>query len=171
MTYYFYIDVIVVSFVSRAGNSSLVWRLRGSKALDGAHESLADATVVHVRSAILGFGLPPADRISFVALRQNVRCILFFLGGLASFALPLRLIARLSGSFIDSSWFALDASRGIETPSSKLFMRSTAILSDCVIYVPAAWLFTRVWHSDRSRRTQVTAFLHYRLSCERAWFD
>ena len=60
-----------------------------------------------------------------------------------------------SGSFIDPSWFALDTSRGIETTTSKLFMRSTVILSDYAIYVPAAWLFTRVWHSGRSRRTQV----------------
>ena len=60
-----------------------------------------------------------------------------------------------SGSFIDASWFALDTSRGIETPTSKLFMRSTVLLSDYAIYVPAVWLFTRVWHSGRSRRTQV----------------
>ncbi|KAH9989678.1 glucosyltransferase [Russula compacta] len=63
------------------------------------------------------------------------------------------------GSFIDPSWFALDASRGIETPTSKLFMRSTVILSDYAIYVPAVWLFTRVWHSGRSRRTQNAALL------------
>jgi hypothetical protein len=77
----------------------------------------------------------------------------------------LLLIAN-SGSFVDPSWFALDASRGIETPGSKLFMRSTVILSDCAIYIPAAWLFTRVWHSDRSRRTQVLV-LHYLPSRER----
>ncbi|KAI9509204.1 glycosyltransferase family 57 protein [Russula earlei] len=63
------------------------------------------------------------------------------------------------GSFIDPSWFALDTSRGVENPTSKLFMRSTVILSDYAIYVPAAWLFTRVWHSDRSRRTQNGALL------------
>ncbi|KAI9465420.1 glycosyltransferase family 57 protein [Lactarius psammicola] len=51
------------------------------------------------------------------------------------------------GSWIDPEWFALDASRGIETPMSKLFMRGTVILSDYAIYVPAAWLFTRVWHA------------------------
>ncbi|KAH9179315.1 glycosyltransferase family 57 protein [Lactarius sanguifluus] len=47
------------------------------------------------------------------------------------------------GSWIDPKWFALDTSRGIETPTSKLFMRSTVILSDYAIYLPAAWLFTR----------------------------
>lgn len=60
-----------------------------------------------------------------------------------------------SGSWIDPQWFALDTSRGIETPMSKLFMRSTVILSDYAIYIPAAWLFTRVWLAGRSRRTQV----------------
>ena len=63
---------------------------------------------------------------------------------------------KSSGSFINASWFALDASRGIETPTSKLFMRSTVLLSDYAIYVPAVWFFTRVWHSGRSRRTQVS---------------
>ena len=62
-----------------------------------------------------------------------------------------------SGLFIDPSWFALDKSRGIETSASKLFMRGTVLLSDYAIYVPAAWFFTRVWHSGRSRRTQVFA--------------
>ena len=71
---------------------------------------------------------------------------------LCSFLLPLPMNR---GSFIDSRWFALDTSRGIETPASKLYMRSTVILSDYVVYIPAAWLFTRVWHSGRSRRTQV----------------
>ncbi|KAH9049839.1 glucosyltransferase [Lactarius hengduanensis] len=63
------------------------------------------------------------------------------------------------GSWIDPKWFALDTSRGIETPTSKLFMRSTVILSDYAIYLPAAWLFTRVWHAGRSRRTQNAALL------------
>ena len=34
-------------------------------------------------------------------------------------------------------------------------MRGTVILSDYAVYVPAAWLFTRVWQAGRSRRTQV----------------
>jgi len=135
---------------SRAGHSSHVWRLRGAATLDGAYQPLAVAAVVHVRSAILGVGLPPVDRVSFLALRQNVRR----LECCAASSVPHHMITD-SGSFIDPSWFALDTSRGIETQASKLFMRSTVILSDYAIYVPAAWLFTRVWHSDRSRRTQV----------------
>jgi alpha-1,3-glucosyltransferase len=75
----------------------------------------------------------------------------FSASGLAP-ALPLTMNR---GSFIHPRWFALDTSRGIETPASKLYMRSTVIISDFAIYIPAAWLFTRIWHSGRSRRTQV----------------
>lgn len=131
----------------RGGHPSYVWGLRGPAALDGAHQPPAIAAVVYIRSAILGFRLPPVDRLSFLALRQNV-------GGFGYTCAPLSPLKN-SGSFIDASWFALDTSRGIETPTSKLFMRSTVILSDYAIYVPAMWLFTRVWHSGRSRRTQV----------------
>ena len=53
----------------RGGHPSYVWGLRGPAALDGTHQPLAIAAVVYVRSAILGFGLPPVDRISFLALR------------------------------------------------------------------------------------------------------
>ncbi len=52
----------------RGGHPSYVWGLRGPAALDGTHQPLAIAAVVYVRSAILGFGLPPIDRLSFLAL-------------------------------------------------------------------------------------------------------
>jgi alpha-1,3-glucosyltransferase len=81
-----------------------------------------------------------------LALWENVRCLRITL----ALSSPSK-----SGSWIDPKWFALDTSRGIETPMSKLFMRGTVILSDHAVYVPAAWLFTRVWHAGRSRRTQV----------------
>ncbi|TCD70905.1 Glucosyltransferase-like protein [Steccherinum ochraceum] len=63
------------------------------------------------------------------------------------------------GSWLDSSWFALDKSRGIETYSSKLYMRSTVLFSDAVIYVLAVVMFTRVWQGSRSTRTQHVALL------------
>jgi len=43
-----------------------------------------------------------------------------------------------SGSLIHPEWFALDASRGIETSDLKMFMRASVILSEYLIYVPAA---------------------------------
>ncbi|KAJ2002189.1 Glucosyltransferase-like protein [Coemansia thaxteri] len=44
---------------------------------------------------------------------------------------------------IDPSWVALGQSRGIETPASKLFMRSTVLVLEALIYVPAVVLLFR----------------------------
>ncbi|KAI0315804.1 glucosyltransferase [Amylostereum chailletii] len=63
------------------------------------------------------------------------------------------------GSIIDPTWFALDQSRGIETQGSKLFMRSTVLVLDFLIYIPALWMFVRIWHAGRSKRTQNLALL------------
>ncbi|ESK90477.1 glycosyltransferase family 57 protein [Moniliophthora roreri MCA 2997] len=62
------------------------------------------------------------------------------------------------GSWFDPSWFALDVSRGFESSTSKLFMRSTVVISDLLVYIPALYLFTRHWMSTRSKRTQELAF-------------
>ncbi len=51
---------------------------------------------------------------------------------------------------------ALDKSRGIETPESKLFMRMTVIAFDALVYVPALVMFARTWQGSRSKRTQVS---------------
>ena len=66
-----------------------------------------------------------------------------------------------SGSFFNQSWFALDTSRGIESEESKVFMRTTVLLSDLLVYIPAVVLFVRAWHSNRSRRTQVSCQLDF----------
>ncbi|CAK7272670.1 Glucosyltransferase-like protein [Sporothrix epigloea] len=47
------------------------------------------------------------------------------------------------GSRIDTSWFALHASRGLETPELKIFMRATVIVSEYLIYIPAVVIFVR----------------------------
>ncbi|KAL1710999.1 glycosyltransferase family 57 protein [Schizophyllum commune] len=60
---------------------------------------------------------------------------------------------------INPTWVALDASRGIETDTSKLFMRFTVLVLDALVYVPALLLFTRTWLACRSRRTQHAALL------------
>ncbi|KGQ81089.1 alpha-1,3-glucosyltransferase, partial [Candida albicans P37005] len=41
------------------------------------------------------------------------------------------------GNFINSSWFALNTSRGLETDDIKTFMRITAIISELIIYIPS----------------------------------
>lgn len=69
-----------------------------------------------------------------------------------------------SGSFINPSWFELGKSRGIETEESKIFMRSTVLVSDLLVYIPALIFFVHAWHNNRSKRTQVStcsiALLH-----------
>lgn len=56
---------------------------------------------------------------------------------------------------INPAWVALDKSRGIETPDSKVFMRTTVVLLDALIYVPALLMFLSTWQGSRSKRTQV----------------
>ncbi|TDL22242.1 hypothetical protein BD410DRAFT_272741 [Rickenella mellea] len=63
------------------------------------------------------------------------------------------------GNWINPEWFALDKSRGIESPTSKVYMRFTVLASDLLVYVPALLLFLRAWHGSRSRRTQNIALL------------
>ncbi|CAX40205.1 Dolichyl pyrophosphate Man9GlcNAc2 alpha-1,3-glucosyltransferase, putative [Candida dubliniensis CD36] len=41
------------------------------------------------------------------------------------------------GNFINSSWFALNTSRGLETDDIRTFMRITAIISELIIYIPS----------------------------------
>ncbi|KAI8639848.1 glycosyl transferase [Parasitella parasitica] len=53
-------------------------------------------------------------------------------------------LCGIIGSKINASWFALDTSRGIETESSKLFMRSTVFVSEAMIYMPAVLVFCQV---------------------------
>ncbi|KAK7415418.1 Glucosyltransferase-like protein [Neonectria magnoliae] len=47
------------------------------------------------------------------------------------------------GAIIDPSWFTLFASRGSDDPDLKIFMRATVIISEYLIYVPAAIVFVR----------------------------
>ncbi|PCH40063.1 glycosyltransferase family 57 protein [Wolfiporia cocos MD-104 SS10] len=68
-------------------------------------------------------------------------------------------LCGIVGAWIDPSWFALDASRGIESEGSKVYLRSTVLFFDALVYLPALWLFVRTWLADRSARTQESAFL------------
>lgn len=68
-------------------------------------------------------------------------------------------LCGLIGSWLNPSWFSLDDSRGLETSSSQVYMRSTALASDTLIYLPAVLMFVKTWHVSRSRRTQNLALL------------
>ncbi|KAJ4482066.1 glucosyltransferase [Lentinula aciculospora] len=61
--------------------------------------------------------------------------------------------------YINPEWVALDSSRGIETTTSKFFMRASVIAFDALIYIPALLIFSRTWLGTRSKRTQDLAFL------------
>lgn len=61
------------------------------------------------------------------------------------------------GSFINPLWFALDSSRGFESEESKVFMRSTVLVSDLLIYVPAILGLVKIWNGGRSSRTRVSS--------------
>ncbi|KUJ11343.1 glycosyltransferase family 57 protein [Mollisia scopiformis] len=47
------------------------------------------------------------------------------------------------GALIDPSWFTLHTSRGLDDPILKVFMRATVIISEYLIYIPAAVIFVR----------------------------
>ncbi|KAF8903146.1 glucosyltransferase [Gymnopilus junonius] len=68
-------------------------------------------------------------------------------------------LCGLVAHWIDPSWVALDKSRGIETPESKVFMRTTVVGFDALVYVPALLLFIQTWQGSRSKRTQDLALL------------
>lgn len=59
------------------------------------------------------------------------------------------------GSRIDPALFALSTSRGLESQLLKVFMRSTVIISEYLIYVPAVIIFLR--HYARSQGVGATA--------------
>lgn len=47
------------------------------------------------------------------------------------------------GSLIDPSWFELYTSRGSQDPTLKIFMRATVVVSEYLIFIPAAVVFVR----------------------------
>ncbi|KAI8373722.1 glycosyl transferase [Blakeslea trispora] len=57
-------------------------------------------------------------------------------------------LCGIIGSAINASWFALDTSRGIESTTSKLFMRSTVIASEGLVYIPAVLVFCQIMYGS-----------------------
>ena len=52
-------------------------------------------------------------------------------------------------------WLALDTSRGVEMPGSKVYMHAMVLTLDALVYVPALVWFVRTWHANRYTCTQV----------------
>ncbi|CAG8722968.1 28454_t:CDS:2, partial [Dentiscutata erythropus] len=63
------------------------------------------------------------------------------------------------GSILDPTWFALDSSRGYESDESKLFMRSTVLVCEFLIYVPAVLMFVNWWFAGNSWKKRELAVL------------
>ncbi|KAH7919268.1 hypothetical protein BV22DRAFT_1023274 [Leucogyrophana mollusca] len=63
------------------------------------------------------------------------------------------------GALFEPSWLSLDASRGIESPDSKIFMRASVLALDTLLYIPALYTFMRTWQGTRSSRTQHVALV------------
>lgn len=59
------------------------------------------------------------------------------------------------GAWFGPAWFALDSSRGIETPGLHAFMRFTVLISEALCYIPAIVYFTKWW--GRAKRQTPTA--------------
>ncbi|ODV87642.1 glycosyltransferase family 57 protein [[Candida] arabinofermentans NRRL YB-2248] len=52
-------------------------------------------------------------------------------------------IFGMIGSWIDSTWFALDSSRGLENTDLKSYMRITVLISEIVCYIPAVLMYSK----------------------------
>jgi alpha-1,3-glucosyltransferase len=58
-------------------------------------------------------------------------------------------------------WFALDVSRGFESEESKLFMRSSVLILEYLIYVPSVIVFVNWWLANKSWQKRVRTLKLY----------
>ncbi|RHZ61872.1 hypothetical protein Glove_345g49 [Diversispora epigaea] len=63
------------------------------------------------------------------------------------------------GSTFDPNWFTLDQSRGYESENNKLFMRSSVLIFELLIYVPSVFVFVNWWFDDNSWKKKELATL------------
>lgn len=68
------------------------------------------------------------------------------------------LICAYVARMINPEWVELHKSRGYESPAHKLFMRTTVLVADLLIYIPAVVLYS-LYHSDGSPRKKVCILL------------
>ncbi|KAI9284963.1 glycosyl transferase [Umbelopsis sp. AD052] len=58
-------------------------------------------------------------------------------------------LCGIVGSWINPAWFALDESRGYESPDSKHFMRATVVFWESIIFIPAVLVFTQICYGKQ----------------------
>ena len=113
--------------------TSYVWRLGGAEALDGSDREFAPRGMVSAnvkqRSPVLGLDYPPLTAY-----------ISYIFGKIAQVIVPELVEETIS--------------RGCESSGCIVFMRSSVILCDLLIYIPAA-----VWISNKVRSNTVLMLL------------
>ncbi|EGC28859.1 hypothetical protein DICPUDRAFT_43700 [Dictyostelium purpureum] len=67
------------------------------------------------------------------------------------------------GEIVEPASMELYTSRGYETPTSKLFMRATVIVSDLIIWIPSVWFFVTSFYKDKTITQKIGAFLFISL--------
>jgi len=63
------------------------------------------------------------------------------------------------GHMIEPESMHLHSSRGYETPSSKLFMRTAALVAECLVFIPAVCAFVVTHHSARPKEEKGAALM------------
>ncbi|KAF9122059.1 Glucosyltransferase-like protein [Mortierella sp. 14UC] len=63
------------------------------------------------------------------------------------------------GDKVNPEWFAWETSRGYESTDAKLYMRSTVLFFELVIYIPSIVVFTQRWFAHKPWTRQHTAVL------------
>ncbi|CAG8523049.1 12251_t:CDS:10 [Funneliformis caledonium] len=63
------------------------------------------------------------------------------------------------GSLFNPEWFVLDTSRGLENEENKLFMRSSVLVLEYLIYIPSVFVFVNWWFANESWKRRGLAIL------------
>ncbi|KAG0296899.1 Glucosyltransferase-like protein, partial [Linnemannia gamsii] len=68
-------------------------------------------------------------------------------------------ICGFIGSKINAEWFAWETSRGHESVDAKLYMRSTVLIFELLVYISSVVVFTQRWFAHKPWTRQHTALL------------
>ncbi|KAG0328472.1 Glucosyltransferase-like protein [Dissophora globulifera] len=63
------------------------------------------------------------------------------------------------GDKINPEWFAWEASRGFESPDAKLYMRTTVMICELLVYISAVVVFANRWFANKPWTRKHTALL------------
>lgn len=68
------------------------------------------------------------------------------------------LLCAYIGKLINPDWVELHSSRGYESPAHKLFMRTTVLVADLLIYIPAVVVYSLYLTEGSTKKRVATAF-------------